>query len=121
MGSRRDVWIHAGSVNYPGSAEASTKIDCHLTAVWPVRGEHAHAGQAVGSRPNPRGGVAFASRVTSAAPLRHLRGLQPNGGDTLEMLDAIGVKVEVTVIPRKSQRELLLDIQIAPPKELAKA
>jgi DNA-binding phage protein len=39
----------------------------------------------------------------------------------LEMLDAMGVKVEVTVSPRKSQREPLLDVHIAPPKELAKA
>ncbi len=39
----------------------------------------------------------------------------------LEMLDAMGVKVVVTVSPRKSQREPLLDVHIAPPKVLAKA
>src|SRR5579859_4057174 len=39
----------------------------------------------------------------------------------LEMLDAMGVKVEVTVGPRMSRREPLLDVRIAPPKELAKA
>jgi DNA-binding phage protein len=39
----------------------------------------------------------------------------------LEMLDAMGVKVVVSVGPRKSQREPLLDVHIAPPQVLAKA
>jgi transcriptional regulator with XRE-family HTH domain len=38
----------------------------------------------------------------------------------LEMLDAMGGKVEVTVGPRKSPREPLLDVHIASPGKLAK-
>lgn len=38
----------------------------------------------------------------------------------LEMLDAMGVTVDVTVGPRKSAREPLLDVHIASPRKLAK-
>jgi transcriptional regulator with XRE-family HTH domain len=37
----------------------------------------------------------------------------------LEMLDAMGVTIDVTVGPRKSAREPLLDVHIALPRKLA--
>jgi len=39
----------------------------------------------------------------------------------LEMLDAMGVKVAVTVEPRSSQREPLLDVRIARRKQMTRA
>jgi len=39
----------------------------------------------------------------------------------LEMLDAMGVRVRVTVGPRSSRREALLDVRIASRRQLTKA
>jgi DNA-binding phage protein len=38
----------------------------------------------------------------------------------LEMLDAMGVTIDITVGPRKSAREPLLDVHISSPRKLAK-